>query len=265
ALMANGISIVGRSFKYHRPRGLLAAGLEEPNAIVQLETGAAAVPNVKATQIELYEGLVANPVNAKPSVEFDLLAVNSLFKRFIPAAFYYKTFMWPNWHWFEPAIRKAAGLGDAPEGGDPDSYEHRFAHTDILVVGSGAAGLAAAIAAAKGDEKVLLVEADAELGGGLLSEPSEIDGVAPLVWRDRMLAALAGLPNVTVMNRTMAFGFYDHQLVGLCERVTDHLPPSQRSGPRQRLWKVRTKRVILATGAFERPIAFAGNDLPGVM
>ncbi|HWV61634.1 MAG TPA: sarcosine oxidase subunit alpha family protein [Sphingopyxis sp.] len=265
ALMANGVSIVGRSFKYHRPRGLLAAGLEEPNAIVQLETGAAAVPNVKATQIELYEGLVANPVNAKPSVEFDLLAVNSLFKPFIPAAFYYKTFMWPNWHWFEPAIRKAAGLGDAPEESDPDSYDHRFAHTDIVVVGSGAAGLAAAIAAAKGGEQVLLVEADAELGGGLLAEPSEIEGVAPLAWRDRMLVALAGLPNVTVMNRTMAFGFYDHQLVGLCERVTDHLPPQARSGPRQRLWKVRTKRVILATGAFERPIAFAGNDLPGVM
>lgn len=265
ALMANGVSIIGRSFKYHRPRGLLAAGLEEPNAIVQLETGAVAVPNVKATQIELYEGLTANPVNAKPSAEFDLLAVNSLFKRFIPAAFYYKTFMWPNWHWFEPAIRKAAGLGNAPEGVDPDSYDHRFAHTDIMVVGSGAAGLAAAIAAAKGGEKVLLVEADVELGGGLLAEPSEIEGLAAIAWRDRMLAALSGMPNVTVMNRTMAFGFYDHQLVGLCERVTDHMPPRQRSGPRQRLWKVRTKRVILATGAFERPIAFAGNDLPGVM
>ena len=127
ALMANGVSIIGRSFKYHRPRGLLAAGLEEPNAIVQLEAGAATVPNIKATQIELYDGLVANPVNAKPSLGFDLLAVNSVFKRFIPAAFYYKTFMWPNWHWFEPAIRKAAGLGEAPEEIDPDSSERRRA------------------------------------------------------------------------------------------------------------------------------------------
>ncbi len=265
ALIANGVSIVGRSFKYHRPRGLLAAGLEEPNAIIQLETGAAEIPNVKATQIELYEGLVAKPVNAWPSAAFDWLAVNNFFKRFIPAAFYYKTFMWPNWHWFEPAIRSAAGLGNAPRAADPDSYEHRFAHTDILVVGSGAAGLAAAVAAARNGETVLLVEADAELGGGLLAETAKVEGLAPLAWRDRMLAALGQMPNVTVMNRTMAFGFYDHQLVGLCERMTDHLPLSERRGPRQRLWKVRSGRVILATGAFERPVAFAGNDLPGVM
>lgn len=265
ALMANGISIVGRSFKYHRPRGLLAAGLEEPNAIIQIETGAATIPNLKATQIELYEGLMANPVNAKPSVYFDWLALNNLFKRFIPAAFYYKTFMWPNWHWFEPVIRNAAGLGLAPETSDPDTYEHRFAHTDVLVVGSGAAGLAAAIAAGKNGEKVLLVEADIELGGGLLAETGEIEGHEVLAWRDLILTALSGMPNVTVMTRTMAFGFYDHLLIGLCERVTDHVPPSERRGPRQRLWKVRAGRTILATGAFERPIAFPGNDLPGVM
>ncbi len=265
ALTANGISIVGRSFKYHRPRGLLAAGLEEPNGIVQLESGSASIPNVKATQIELYEGLVANPVNAKPSVDFDMMAVNGLFKRFIPAAFYYKTFMWPNWHWFEPSIRNAAGLGKAPEDPDPDKYSHRFAHTDTLIVGSGAAGLAAAVAAAGRGERVLLVEADAELGGGLLAETSSVEGQTPLAWRDATIAALSSLPNVTIMNRTMAFGYYDHGLVGLCERVTDHLPPSVRRGARQRLWKVRAKRVILATGAFERPIAFSGNDLPGVM
>ena len=265
ALMANGVSIIGRSFKYHRPRGLIAAGLEEPNAIVQLETGDATIPNVKATQVELYDGLVAGPVNATPSVDFDLMAVTGLFKRFIPAAFYYKTFIWPHWHWFEPSIRKAAGLGKAPGAPDPDMYEHRFAHTDILVVGSGAAGLAAAAAAAKGGETVLLVEAEAELGGGLLAETGKVEGLHPLAWRDGMLAALSDLSNVTVMSRTMAFGFYDHGLVGLAERLTDHLAPSTRRGLRQRLWKVRTKRVILATGAFERPIAFAGNDLPGVM
>lgn len=265
ALLANGVSIIGRSFKYHRPRGLIAAGLEEPNGVVQLETGNLTIPNVKATQIELYDGLVASPVNASPSVNFDLMAVNGLFKRFIPAAFYYKTFMWPSWQLFEPKIRSAAGLGKAPNAADADSYEHRFAHTDILVVGSGAAGLAAAQAAAKSGKKVMLVEADADLGGGLLTETGEIEKCEPLVWRDAILASLSNHSNVTIMNRTMAFGFYDQQLVGLCERVTDHLSPDMRKGPRQRLWKVRAKQVILATGAFERPIAFAGNDLPGVM
>jgi sarcosine oxidase subunit alpha len=265
ALMANGISIIGRSFKYHRPRGLIAAGLEEPNAIIQLETGENTIPNMKATQVELYAGLVADAVNAKPSVDFDLMAVNGLFKRFIPAAFYYKSFMWPNWHWFEPSIRKAAGLGKAPRAADPDSYEHRFAHTDVLVVGSGATGLAAAEAAARGGETVLLVEAESELGGGLLSETGKVEDLEPSVWRDRTIAVLSALPNVTMMSRAMAFGFYDHGVVGLCERVTDHLPPDARQGARQRLWKVRTKRVILATGAFERPIAFVGNDIPGVM
>src|SRR3569623_443883 len=265
ALLANGVSIIGRSFKYHRPRGLIAAGREEPNAIVQLETGRATVPNVKATQIELYEGLVAAPVNSWPSATFDILAVNSLTKRFIPAAFYYKTFMWPNWQLFEPWIRKAAGLGKAPTHRDPDSYEHRFAHVDTLVVGSGAAGLAAAESAAATGADVLLVEADAALGGGLLATTGEIEGQTAAEWRGATLARLHALANVRIMPRTMAFGFYDHGLVALCERVTDHLPLHLRSGPRQRLWKVRCRRVILATGAFERPIAFSGNDLPGVM
>lgn len=265
ALIANGISIVGRSFKYHRPRGLIAAGLEEPNGIVQLETGAVTVPNVKATQVELYDGLVAAPVNAKPSADVDLMAINGLFKRFIPAAFYYKTFMWPAWRWFEPAIRRAAGLGTAPTSRDPDRYAHGFLHTDVLVIGSGAAGLAATEAAARSGARVLLVEADVEFGGGLLSESASIDGGSVESWRESRLATIAACANATMMSRTMAFGFYDHGMVGLCERLTDHLAPGARSGPRQRLWKVRCQRVILATGAFERPIAFAGNDLPGVM
>ena len=267
ALIANGVSIIGRSFKYHRPRGLIAAGLEEPNGIVQLERGSHTLPNLKATQVELYEGLVAGPVNARPSAEFDLLAINSLFKRFIPAAFYYKTFFWPNWHAFEPSIRNAAGLGVAPAEPDPDRYEHRFAHVDVLVIGSGAAGLAAAEAAgaAPGNERVMLIEADCEFGGGLLASADELEGSAPMAWRDAALARLRALPNVELLNRTMAFGFYDHNLVALAERLSDHLPPHHRKGPRQRLWKVRAGKVILATGAFERPIPFAGNDLPGVM
>lgn len=267
ALIANGVSIIGRSFKYHRPRGLIAAGLEEPNAIVQLEHGAHTIPNLKATQVELYEGLVAAPVNARPSAEFDLMAVNALLKRFIPAAFYYKTFLWPNWKLFEPSIRRAAGLGRAPAEPDPDRYEHCFAHVDTLVVGSGAAGLAAAEAAAAlpGKPPVMLVEADFEYGGGLLSTIGPVEGVSPLDWRDAALARLRAMPNMTLFNRTMAFGFYDHGLVALAERLSDHVAPGERSGARQRLWKVRAGRVILATGAFERPIAFSGNDLPGVM
>jgi sarcosine oxidase, subunit alpha len=267
ALLANGVSVIGRSFKYHRPRGLIAAGLEEPNGIVQLEHGAQTQPNLKATQVELYEGLTASPVNAKPSVDFDLLAVNSLFKRFIPAAFYYKTFIWPNWKTFEGAIRKAAGLGVAPEGVDPDAYEHRFSHVDVLVVGAGAAGLAAAEAAAADpvNGRVALVEADAEFGGGLLADDEPVEGLAPLAWRNRTLSRLRALPNVLLLNRTMAFGFYDHGLVALAERLTDHLPLAARTGARQRLWKMRCGKVILATGAFERHVPFAGNDRPGVM
>ena len=267
ALLANGVSIVGRSFKYHRPRGLIAAGLDESNGIIQLERGADTVPNVKATQIELYEGLTADPVNVWPSVDFDVMAVNSLFKQFIPAAFYYKTFLWPNWHLFERSIRKAAGLGVAPSEVDPDTYEHRYAHVDVLVIGSGAAGLAAAEAAAAmpGNERVALVEADAEFGGGLLSSAEPVEGLSPMEWRDAALARLAAAPNMLLLNRTMAFGFYDHGLVALCERLTDHLPPRERAGPRQRLWKARCGKVILATGAFERPVPFTDNDLPGVM
>lgn len=265
ALLANGVSIIGRSFKYHRPRGLVGAGLEEPNGIVQLETGPNTIPNIKATQVELYEGLIASPVNAKPSVHFDIMALNSKVKRFIPAAFYYKTFIWPNWHMFEPAIRQAAGLGVAPADADPDSYEHRFAHFDTLIVGSGAAGLAAAEAASSRGDRVALVEADTEFGGGLLSAIDPVDGLSPVEWRNAVLARLRASPNITLFNRTMAFGFYDHGLVGLAERINDHLPLADRSGPRQRLWKVRCNTVVIATGAFERPIPFENNDLPGVM
>ncbi len=261
ALLANGVSIVGRSFKYHRPRGLLGAGLEEPNALLQLGDGATTVPNRKATEVELFDGLSASAVNAWPSPELDLMAVNGLVKRFIPAAFYYKTFTWPHWRWFEPAIRKAAGLGRAPEAADPDRYDQRHAHEDLLVVGGGLAGLAAALEAARAGRQVLLVEGDALLGGAIFGRQSADDRAEA----ERLAAALSALPNVTLKTRTLAVGYHDHNLLSLVERLTDHLPEDRRRGPRQRLWKVRAGEVVLATGAIERPLVFDGNDLPGVM
>lgn len=265
ALLANGVRLFGRSFKYHRPRGLLAAGLDEPNAIVQLETGANTIPNLKAPYVELYDGLSAAPVNAWPSLEFDLMAVNGLFKRFIPAAFYYKTFMWPNWLLFEPAIRKAAGLGRAPDRADPDIYAQASAQCDVLVVGGGIAGIAAALEHGRAGQTVLIVTGGAHWGGRLAGGADPVEGGNADAWIARALAELAALPNVTLRNRTLATGSYDHGLVSLCERLTDHLPIAARRGPRQKLWRVRAARIVLATGAFERPLVFSNNDLPGVM
>ncbi|WBX82350.1 sarcosine oxidase subunit alpha family protein [Sphingosinicella microcystinivorans] len=265
ALLASGERMVGRSFKYHRPRGLIAAGLDEPNAIVQLEQGAGTIPNLKAPYVELYEGLDANPVNAWPSLRFDLMAVNGLFKRFIPAAFYYKTFMWPDWLLFEPAIRKAAGLGKAPDLPDPDTYAQVSVHMDVLVVGGGIAGLAAALHAAQAGKSVMLVTGSAHWGGRLAGTSDAIEGKPARVWIEDTLRALAALPNVTLKTRTLATGHYDHGMVALCERLTDHLPLGQRTGPRQRLWRVRANELVLAQGAIERPLVFRGNDRPGVI
>uniref|UniRef100_UPI002632A787 2Fe-2S iron-sulfur cluster-binding protein n=1 Tax=Sphingosinicella sp. TaxID=1917971 RepID=UPI002632A787 len=265
ALLASGVRMMGRSFKYHRPRGLIAAGLDEPNAIVQLEQGAQTIPNLKAPYIDLYDGLSANPVNAWPSLSFDLLAVNGFLKRFIPAAFYYKTFMWPDWLLFEPAIRKAAGLGTSPRLPDPDKYTQTSAHTDVLVVGGGIAGLSAAVQAAQTGKSVMLVTGGAHWGGRLAGTRDTIEGKPARVWIEDTLQMLAAMPNVTLKARTLATGHYDHGMVALCERLTDHLPLEQRSGPRQRLWRVRADELILATGAIERPLVFRGNDRPGVM
>ncbi len=260
ALLANGIDIVGRSFKYHRPRGLLAAGLEEPNAIVQIGQGGDAIANLKATEVTLTKGLQAGPVNAWPSVQFDLMSLNSWFKPFIPAAFYYKTFMWPNWHWFEPAIRRAAGLGKVPMQADPDMYSQRFEHVDTLIVGGGIAGLREAISAGRAGNKTLLVEHESVWGGRV--SPDDVEGVAGKVWIDRAVSELRQMRNVRLLTEATGIGYYDHDLIAISER----LPVSKDGGSvRERLWKVRAARTVLAMGAIERPLVFKNNDRPGIM
>lgn len=265
ALLANGVRVVGRSFKYHRRRGLVAAGYDEPNAIVQVGSNSATVPNLKATAVELTEGLDVRSVNAWPSLRFDLLSVNALFKRFMPAGFYYKTFTWPDWHLFEPWIRKAAGLGHSPQEPDEDVYTKKSAKCDILIVGGGIAGICAADIAARSGAKVLLVEADRDCGGIARTWPIEVDGVDGVDWCKTQVTQLNALENVTVLKRTMAFGYYDHNLIGLLETPPSSINPDGQKPPRQRLWKVRARKVILATGALERPLVFPNNDRPGVM
>ena len=266
ALLASGIRVIGRSFKYHRPRGLMAAGVEEPNALMQVGEGAQSSVNLRATEVELREGLVAKPVNCWPSARFDVMAVNNLFSRFIPAGFYYKTFIWPDWHLFEPFIRKAAGLGRPSAQPDPDQYEIRHAHCDVLVVGSGPAGLSAALSAARQGQRVILAEQDFCLGGSALWQDNIVDGMAARDWAEQIGDEIQTYPDTRVLTRTTAIAYADHNCVTLVERVSDHLiPGDSREMLRQRLWTVRAKHVVLATGAFERPIVFPGNDRPGVM
>lgn len=268
ALLANGVTLVGRSFKYHRPRGIVTAGLEEPNALVTLRAGARAEPNVRATGIELYEGLEAWSQNCWPSPNFDLMAVNQLAAPLLTAGFYYKTFKWPSAFWetvYEPIIRRAAGLGKLSGAPDPDRYDRNHAFADVLVVGAGPAGLAAALAAAGRGARVLLLEDDASLGGRLLSERHEIDGVAGPQWAKEAERTLEQLTNVTILKRTTLAGAYDGGTYAAIERVSDHLPEPGRHQPRQRYWKIVAPRAILAMGAIERPIVFGGNDRPGVM
>src|SRR5690625_3773814 len=264
ALLANGVRLVGRSFKYHRPRGILAAAVEEPNALVALRQGDRHEPNVRATMTELYEGLEASSQNRWPSLSFDISSLNDVFSPFLGAGFYYKTFMGPtrgSWHFYERIIRRAAGLGRAPSLPDPDRYEKANAHCDLLVVGGGPAGLAAALVAARAGARVMLVEQDHELGGSLLGEARS----TAHSWAAEALEELRANSRVRILPRTTAFGFYDHNVVGLVERVADHLPQPAAHQPRQRLWRIRTRQVVLAGGVHERPLLFANNDLPGVM
>jgi len=267
ALLANGVHMVGRSWKYHRPRGILSAGAEEPNAIFQLEKGAYTIPNARGTQVELYADLNASSVNCWPSLGFDLMAINSKFSRLMPAGFYYKTFMWPRQMWmkYEHFIRKASGLGESPRQEDPDRYEHGHAHCDLLVIGGGVGGLTAALAAGRAGARVILVNEQAEFGGLTLNSHAQIDSKPATQWIDQAVIELQGMKEVTLLKRSTAFGYHDYNFVTVNQRLSDHLPLVERNRGREKVWQIRAHQVVLATGAAERPLVFANNDRPGMM
>ncbi len=268
ALLANGVRLMGRSFKYHRPRGALTAGSEEPNALVELRSGARQEPNTRATTTELFDGLLANSQNKLGSLKFDLLSINDRFSNFLSAGFYYKTFMWPAAFWekvYEPIIRNAAGLGSLSLQDDPDVYDKGFLHCDLLIIGAGPAGLAAALTAGRAGADVILADEDFRMGGRLNSETFALGDHSGADWADATVAELAALPNVRLMARTTVIGAFDHGIYGAVERVSDHLPTPEANKPRQILWRIYTKRTVLAAGAIERPIAFENNDRPGIM
>lgn len=257
ALLANGVRVTGRSFKYHRARGLFGAGCEEPNTLVQLESGDRTEPNLKATQVALYDGLVARSVNTWPSARFDLLSVLRHFKALMPSGFYYKTFIAPNWHWYEWLIRASAGLGKSPREADPDRYDKRFEAVDVLVVGAGPAGIRAALAHAGSGREVLIVDDQPAAGGSLLYDDTLIDGATPERWLAAQLARLATMDNVRLLLRCTAFGYYDHNEIQAVQ--------FEPGVVRQRLLHIRAHEVILATGALERPLVFPNNDRPGIL
>ncbi|QRM44182.1 sarcosine oxidase subunit alpha [Rhizobium sp. BG4] len=270
ALIANGIHLVGRSFKYHRPRGILSAGAEEPNALIDVARDSARKqPNVRATVQEVFDGMIVKSQNRFPSLAFDIGGINNLMSPFFAAGFYYKTFMWPKAAWkhiYEPMIRRAAGLGVAPTEADPDHYASRYAHCDVLVAGAGVAGLSAALAAAEAGASVIICDEQPDVGGALRYDSGvKIDGVDGYTWAQQTAAKLRAMDNVQVLTRTTAFGYYNHNFIALAERVTDHMAKPGRDLPRERLWQVRAKRVILANGSIERHMVFANNDRPGIM
>ena len=266
ALLANDRMMVGRSFKYHRPRGVVASGAEEPNALINMGQGSRFEPNQRATTTELFSGLTARSQNHWPSLDFDVGAVNAHLSRFLPAGFYYKMFIHPRSFWkhvYEPFIRQSAGLGQAPTERDADTYEHFYAFADVLVIGGGVAGLEAARAAGASGAKVLVLEQTAHWGGRAPVDGGHVGGRPVEDYIDSLVAELQAMENVTLRSRCMGAGVYDHGYVLGYERLNDHRPG--QDGPRHRLWRIRAKQIVTATGAIERPLSFAGNDVPGVM
>ena len=272
ALLANDIHLVGRSFKYHRPRGIMTAGSEEPNAIVQLHKNTSRTePNVRATEIEIYDGLEASSQNCWPSVNFDIGGINNFLSPVLPAGFYYKTFMWPAsfWEKYEYFIRKSAGLGKSPSTPDPDIYEHRYIHCDVLIVGAGISGVMAAKVAAKNGFKTLLIEEKNYLGGETIYQDSEhfkINNQTSGSWLDKEINEIKKIKNLEIKTRTSVAAFHGYNFLLARENLTDHLPIEQRNGKtRQKLLKIRAKKVITATGSLERPLIFDNNDRPGIL
>ncbi len=268
ALLANGVHLVGRSFKYHRPRGFFGAGVDEPYAIVQMNRNNEVDPNVRATEQELFEGLDAKSVNCWPNVNFDIGAINNFLNKFFPAGFYYKTFMWPKSFWYkiyEPIIRKAAGFGSASIKHDKERYEHKYEYCDLLIAGTGPSGLASAYAAAKNGAKVILAEDKSRYGGSLLTSEVTIGNQSGQEWAEQIISELKSMPNVIVKNRSQVFGYYDHNMLVMSERVSDHLPKTDKYTPKQRLWYIRAEEVVISSGSIERPLVFGNNDAPGVM
>ena len=267
AVLAAGDTVLSRSWKYHRPRSIVSSGIEEPSALVQLESGSRTIPNAKMPEVELYEGLLAESVNPWPNPIGKLLSINRWFTPLFPAGFYYKTFMWPTraWMWYEHFIRKAGGLGAAPTEEDHDRYVHQNIHCDVLVAGGGVAGLAAALSAGRSGARVILADLGAHLGGCAHRLQGNIGGKSVSEWVQQAERELVAMPEVRIIRRGVVFGAHDHNFFTIREALTDHLPLAQRKGFRERLWRVRAARVVLATGAHERPMVFGNNDLPGVM